>query len=275
MLLSCLRVWLRALALCAVLGAGAAQATLVFAINEGVTYRVPNEEVRTRYAAIAADLSKLLAQPVVIEPVADYPSLRKGLSERAYDLAMVHPAHISILAMKQSGYKLLALTKGFQDYKASFLVRSDSPLKSLGELRGRRVGAPDEDSITAWMARAALRDQIGNAKNANLVYTRYQDAVPYFVDNRLTETGATAAPAVVRAWVEAGGRVLGASRPIPIKHLIASPKLSAEQIDKVREYLLALDGSEDGRKKLAPTKYSGFARGDEAELLALGAWLGL
>ncbi len=275
MVLSGFRGWLRALALGALLGAGVAQAALVFAINEGVTYRVPNDEIRARYAAIAADLSRLLAQPVVIEPVADYPSLRKGLSERAYDLAMVHPAHISILAMKQSGYKLLALTKGYQDYKASFLVRGDSPLKALADLRGRRVGAPDEDSITAWMARATLRDQIGNAKNVSLVYTRYQDAVPFFVDNHLTEIGATAATGVVRAWLEKGGRVLGASRPVPIKHLIASPKLSAEQIDKVREYLLALDGSEDGRKKLVPTKFSGFARGDEAELLALGAWLGL
>lgn len=275
MVLSCLRVWLRGLALAALLGAGVAQAALVLAINEGVTYRVPNDEIRARYAAIAADLSRLLAQPVVIEPVADYPSLRQGLSERTFDLAMVHPAHISILAMKQSGYKLLALTKGYQDYKANFLVRADSPLKTLADLRGRRVGVPDEDSITAWMARAALRDQIGKSSNASLVYTRYQDAVPYFVDNRLTESGATAAPAVVRAWLDKGGRVLGASRPIPIKHVIASPKLSAEQIDKVREYLLALDGTEDGRKKLAPTKFSGFVRGDEAELLALGAWLGL
>ena len=33
---------------------------LVFAVNEGVTYRVPNEEIRAKYAAIAADLSKLL-----------------------------------------------------------------------------------------------------------------------------------------------------------------------------------------------------------------------
>ncbi len=275
MVLSGLRGWLRALALGALLGAGVAQAALVFAINEGVTYRVPNDEIRARYAAIAADLSKLLAQPVVIEPVADYPSLRKGLSERAFDLAMVHPAHISILAMKQSGYKLLVLTKGYQDYKASVLVRSDSPLKTLADLRGRRIGAPDEDSITAWMLRATLRDQIGHAKNASLVYTRYQDAVPFFVDNHLTEAGATAATSVVRAWLEKGGRVLGASRPVPIKHLIAGPTLSAEQIDKVREYLLALDGTEDGRKKLAPTKFSGFVRGDEAELLALGAWLGL
>ena len=48
---------------------------LVFAVNEGVTYRVPNEEIRAKYAAIAADLSKLLRQPVTVEPVGGYPAL--------------------------------------------------------------------------------------------------------------------------------------------------------------------------------------------------------
>ena len=46
---------------------------IVFAINEGVSYKVPNEEIRGRYAAIASDLSKLLKQPVTVEPIADYP----------------------------------------------------------------------------------------------------------------------------------------------------------------------------------------------------------
>ena len=32
---------------------------LVFAVNEGVTYRVPNEQIVAKYAAVAADLSKL------------------------------------------------------------------------------------------------------------------------------------------------------------------------------------------------------------------------
>ena len=115
---------------------GLAQADIVFAVNEGVTYRVPNEEIRARYAAIAADLGKLLKQPVQIEPVADYPSLRKGLADKAYDLALVHPAHLSIEAIKKSDYKLLVVTKGFQEYKASFLVSADSPLKSLADLKG-------------------------------------------------------------------------------------------------------------------------------------------
>ena len=254
---------------------GLAQADIVFAVNEGVTYRVPNEEIRARYAAIAADLGKLLKQPVQIEPVADYPSLRKGLADKAYDLALVHPAHLSIEAIKKSDYRLLAVTKGFQDYKASFLVSADSPLKSMAELKGRKLGAPDEDSITSWMVRATMRDLVGDAQQVSYVYTRYQDAVPFFVENSLTPAGATAANAVVKGWEAKGGKVLGTSKAVPIKHVIASPKLSAEQAAAVRDYLLALDSSDEGKKKLEPTKWKGFAAYDNAALMALGTWLGL
>ena len=40
------------------MGAGAWAQGLVFAVNEGVTYRVSNDEIRARYAAIAAPLAK-------------------------------------------------------------------------------------------------------------------------------------------------------------------------------------------------------------------------
>jgi ABC-type phosphate/phosphonate transport system substrate-binding protein len=248
---------------------------LVFAVNEGVSYRVPIEEIRGRYAAIAADLTKLLKQPVTIEPVGDYPALRKGLAAKSYELAMVHPAHLSIQAIKESGYKLVVVTKGFQKYTASFLVKADSPLKSLAELKGMKLGAPDADSITAWMVRATLRDANVDPKGMAITYTRYQDAVPFFVENNLTASGATAANSLVKAWQAKGGKILAQSRAVPIKHIIASPTLSAEQVDKVRDYLVGLDGSEEGRKKLEPTKYGGFERYDEQALLAIGTWLGL
>src|SRR5258706_14990539 len=180
---------------------------LVFAVNEGVSYKVPLEEVRGRYAAIAADLSKLLKQPVTVEPVGDYPSLRRGLAAKAYDLAMVHPAHISIQALKGSGYRLVVVTKGFQQYRASFLVSADSPLTSLADLKGRKLGAPDEDSITAWMVRATLRDAKVDPGQVAITYTRYQDAVPFFVENNLTQSGATAANSLVKAWQAKGGKI--------------------------------------------------------------------
>ena len=248
---------------------------LVFAVNEGVTYRVPLEDVRGRYAPIAADLAKLLKQPVSVEPVGDYTSLRKGLVEKRFDLALVHPAHVSIEAIKASGYHLVVVTQGFQNYQAQFLVRSDSALTSLADLKGRKLGAPDEDSITSVMVRAVLRDAGLGRDQVAMVYTRYQDAVPFFVENKLTQSGATASASVIKAWAAKGGKVLATSRAVPIKHIIVSPKLTTEEIGKVRDYFLALGATEEGRKKLEPTRYTGFERYDEAALLAIGTWLGL
>jgi len=247
---------------------------LVFAVNEGVTYRVSNDEIRARYAAISADMSKLLGQPVTVEPVADYKQLRKGLADKTYDLALVHPAHISIGALK-SGWHLVAVTKGYENYAASFLVRADSPLKSLADLRGRKLGAPDEDSITAWMVRATMRDAVGAEGQPAITYTRYQDAVPFMVEHTFTQAGATASGAVIKAWQEQGGKVLAKSKPVPIKHVIAGPAMSAEQVAKLREYLTSLDTSDEGRKKLEPIKIKGYMPYDTKQLMALGTWLGI
>lgn len=247
---------------------------LVLAVNEGVTYRVGNDEIRARYAPIAADLSKLLGQPVTVEPVSHYPTLQKGLQDKAYDLALVHPAHHSIRALR-SGYRLLAVAKGYETYRASFFVRGDSPLKTLADLKGQRLGAPDEDSITAWMVRAALRDAVGDAQAVKISYTRYQDAVPFFVDNNLTNAGATAAAAVLKDWQAKGGRLIGQSKAVPIKHLIVGPSIPAGQHAALRAYFLELDSTDEGRHKLEPLKLKGFQPWDEAALLALGQWLGL
>ncbi len=248
---------------------------LVFAVNEGVTYRVPYSEIRDRYAAIANDLSEILQQPVTILPVSDYPSLRRGLADRSYELAMVHPAHISILAMRRWGYRLVVVTKGFQTYTANFLVKNDSPLTSLSEVRGTKMGAPDDDSITSWMVRATLRDQGISTDQLRIYYTRYQDAVPFFIDNDLAHSGATAASSVIKAWTAKGGRVLAKSRAVPIKHIIASPVMSSTQIEKVRDYLSSLDKTDDGRKKLAPTKWKGFETFDQDAMFEIGDWLGI
>jgi phosphonate transport system substrate-binding protein len=247
---------------------------LVFAVNEGVTYRVGNDEIRARYAAMATDISKLLNQPVRIEPVGDYKELRRGLADKSFDLALVHPAHISIGALK-NGYKLVAVTKGYTAYRASFLVRKEAPYKTLADLRGLKVGVPDEDSITSWLVRATLRETLGADKAVTYNYTRYQDAVPFMVQNTFTQAGATASSVLIKQWESEGGRVVGTSTAVPIKHVIASPAISAEQVLQLRDYLLSLDGTEAGRKKLEPAKVQGYTSFDEAALLKLGVWLGL
>ena len=247
---------------------------LVFAVNEGITYRVSPLATVDRFSGIADDLGKLLKQPVKIQPVTDYKELAAGLADKRYDMAYVHPAHHSIRAMQNSGYSLVALTRGFTEYKASFMVRKDSTVSSLADLKGKKIGGPDEDSITSVMMRATLRDALG-AEVLPTTYVRLQDAVPFMVENHFVEAGVSASRAVVKSWLDKGGKVAHTSRPVPIKHLIASGKLSAEQRALLTDYFVALDQTEAGKKRLEAMYVPGFLVSDQAALLGLGKWLGL
>lgn len=258
-------------ALCA--AQGSAQ-PLVFGINEGVTYRISASEVRERFREIADDLAKLLKRPVRIEYMDEYVQMGKDLEQARYDLAYVHPAHYAIRAMDKARYKLVAVTKGYTEYKASFLIRSDATYQSLTDPRIHQIGMPDADSITAWMVRATLRDALGpNAKKLRLRYTRYQDAVPFMVDYGFAEVGATAASAVIKEYTSKGGKVMMQSKAVPIKELIASPNVSAQDFAHIQQYFLGLEATDEGQRRLAKLGYKGFSSYDESALIALGRWL--
>lgn len=247
---------------------------LVFGINEGVTYRISASEVRERFREIGEDLAKLLKRPVRIEYMDEYVQMGKDLEAGRYDLAYVHPAHYAIRAIDKAHYHLVAVTKGYIEYKASFLVRGDAPYKSLADPAIHQVGMPDADSITAWIVRATLRDALGpSAKKLRLRYTRYQDAVPFMIEYGFAEVGATAATAVIKEFTDKGGRVLLQSRPVPIKELIASPNLPAQDFAHIQQYFLGLELTEEGQRRLAKLGYKGFANYDEGALLNTGRWL--
>ncbi len=124
------------------------------------------------------------------------------------------------------------------------------------------------------ITRATMRDLGIDAAKAEIRTTRYQDAVPFFVDNGFSDVGITGSGAVVKQWQEKGGAVLLESKPVPIKHMIASTKLSEQDLRKVRTVMLGLEKSEAGQRILDKLGYKGYESGDPQQLAVLTKWLG-
>src|SRR5262245_64814639 len=124
----------------ALVTAGAARADITLAVNEGVTYYVTPSEIREKYKELSDLLGKQLKTTVKVVPVDQYPVLRKGLDEQQYELAFVHPAHHSLMSIRDGKYRLVVLTKGFTEYKARFFVAKNAPLKQPGDMKGKRFG---------------------------------------------------------------------------------------------------------------------------------------
>ena len=256
-------------------GIALAQPELVFGINEGVTYRVTSQETRERYRELGELLAKALKRPVKLVPEDNYAKLRRDLEARNYDLAYVHPAHHALRAMRDQGYRLVVLTKGWNEYKARFLMKADAPYKQPQDVLATRMVMPDPDSITAWMVRATLRDLGADAKKISLGTTRYQDGIPFMMENGFYDVGITAAGAVVKEWQEKGGKVLFESRPVPTKLLIASPNVSRDDVEKIRSVFLTLEETKEGQKVLAKIGFKGYLAPNEEQASSLTKWLGI
>jgi len=254
----------------------AAAAELVFSITEGITYYQTNKEIQAKFAPLADLLSKALKQPVRMVIVSSYNDLRDGLEHQSYDLSFVHPAHVALGAIKAGKYRSIAWTTGYTDYSVMLLANKEQPFATLDDLRGRTIVSPDPDSITAWMLRAMLRDQkLKPGDDLKIITTRYQDAVPFYVQYGFATVGATAAKSVAKDWTDKGGKVVLTSRPVPIKQWIVSTKLSAEDADKIRAVLLGVGQNDPGKQALSTLGYKGFVPTNRDDELKAIAWLGL
>ena len=228
-------------------GSAAVHAQIVFAVTEGVTYQATPKEIREKFEPIADVLAKALRREVKVVLVPAYDDARAGLAKQEFDIAFIHPAHVSLAEVKAGRYRTVAWTSGFTEYTVSLLGKPDATLKSVAELKGRTLVMPDPDSITAVMVRAMLRGEKMEEKDlARLRTTRYQDAVPFYIDNGFADVGATAARAVVKTWTDKGGKVLVKSKLVPIKQIIVSSRVSADDADRIRDTLVGLAATEAG-----------------------------
>ena len=250
---------------------------LVFAITEGVTYQATPKEIRDKFAPLVEVIAKATGKHVKMVVVPAYNDLRAGLAKQEYDFAFVHPAHVSMAEIKSGRYRSLAWTTGFTEYTVSLMTPKDTTLRSLEDLKGQTLVTPDPDSITAVMVRAVFRGEklVVNEKispsTVRVITTRYQDAVPFYLENGFAQAGATAANAVVKAWTDKGGKVIYRSRPVPIKQFIASTRVSGEDQQKIRDALVNLRDP----KALEIVGYKGFVVPNPEVESSTIAWLGL
>ena len=276
---------LAALAFAALVAAGAsAQPTeLVFAVTEGVTYQATPKEIRDKFAPIAQVIATATGRRVRTVLVPSYDDARAGLKAQEFDVAFLHPAHVPMAEIKAGRYKAIAWTQGFTEYTASWLMNANQPFKSMEDLKGLTVVTPDPDSITSWMVRAMFRVDKVTTTDAReptpsairVITTRYQDAVPFYLEYNFAQVGVTASNAVVKSWTDKGGKVLLKSRPVPIKQFIVSTRMPAAEQQKIRDALLGLKEAKGGQQVLDTVGYKGFVPPNPDVEQQVIAWLGL
>jgi phosphonate transport system substrate-binding protein len=264
--------WMFALLVFAAPGWAAPATGLLFGVNEGTSSSTDAIFRKDKYAELTAYLSQAVGARVKTETSNVLPILVRNLGQQRYDLLLVRPSHISARAMRDQGYRLLVAARG--DARLHFIVRGNSPLKSVKELHGRFLVLPDELAYPTALGLAALRDAGVDVKSERIQYMNRQEAVGYAVQQGLADAGVVISYSkVARNWEKEGGRFLYTRDKLPYWSIIVSSKVSHATTEKLRQAFLDLGKTPKGQAILKQIGVEGFVPGDQQAYLDMLNWV--
>lgn len=249
-----------------------AEAALLFAVNEGSSSSLDALFRQDKYADLANALSDAIGQRVKIETSNILPSLIRNVERQRYDVLFVRPSHISAQAMRDHGYRLLVVARG--EAKVHFIVRADSPLKTLQDIHGRRIVFPNRDAYPTQIGQAMLRDAGLDLKKENVQYLDRQEAVGYTIEEKIADVGVIVSYSKVgKGWLKAGGRFLATKEKLPYWSVIVSPKVGQATVQKLKKALTGLELSAAGQDILQKIGVTGFADGEQQDFIDMLDWV--
>jgi len=254
--------------------AGPQQARLVLGVNEGGSGSASATDIVFRYEEFRQIVEKALGTLVILAPVRELKALRNSLETGAYSLVLLRPADIAAEAVRDYGYQAIVVSK--EPAYTLFIVNKDSPLKTIADVKGKSIVTPERYGYQWRVASAMMRDSNISIVKEQVRIMLDQAAIGWSMESGFYDVGVVSTfSAVGRTWEKNGGRVIARTPELPNTPLIASPKISAAQIRKLRAALVPIESTESGvaiLKKMGVA--GGFKEASSQTFIDLIKWLG-
>jgi ABC-type phosphate/phosphonate transport system substrate-binding protein len=246
---------------------------MIFAINEGAAGNMTATDILFRYESFKPVVEKAIGQQIVLLAVRDAKELRRALSTGAYAIVLSRPADTLAEGVRDYGYQ--AVVSSTEPAHAIFIVKKDSPLKTIADIKGRRIVTPDKYAYMWRIAAAMMRDNKISMADEQVRTMSDQAAIGWSMESGFFDVGVVASySGVGRTWEKNGGRVIARSTELPNTPMIASQRVSAAQVQKLRAALVSLQSAPNGPSVLKAIGIPGFKEAQSQSLVDLITWLG-
>ena len=223
----------------------------------GVFPHLPPRELEKVYAPIAAALGKALGRRVEFRSNSTYERFMENLDQESYDIIFTQPFDY-IKAADQYGYIPLATRD--EPLSALVVVQQGSQIKSLKDLRGKRVAMPPSVAAVSYLFKAFLeKNHLKPGKDVTLSYHRSHVSCLQQVIIGSADACATAAPAYRYFSHKMNVKLNTIAQTPSIPHTLFAvhPRITAEERKKLLAVILSWKSTEEGqillkRGKLTP-----------------------
>lgn len=140
----------------------------------GVFPHLAAGQIENVFAPMAADLSRAIGRTVGLKTKPTFEAFMEELDGQVYDIAFVQPFDY-VWAHDKHGY--IPLARRGEPLTGLIVVKTDSPLRSLGELKGKKIGLPPEVAAVSHLTKMALlQAEIDPRTDIKLQYYKAHDS---------------------------------------------------------------------------------------------------
>lgn len=227
-------------------------------LHLGVFPRRPVATTRRMFQPLVNHLSNQLGRPVALHTPPDYLSFWRAVERGRYDLVHYNQYHY-VRAHRQFGHRVLARNEenGDTRIRTTILVRDDSPVHSLDQLRGRKIlfGGSSDAMVSYVLATDLLRKAGLKAGNYMERFANNPPKAVVAMFYAQADAAAAGEPVLnepqVRALAEDTGlRSLAQSMPIPQLPWATGSRVDAATRTRLEDILLGLHESPLGKRIL-------------------------
>jgi phosphonate transport system substrate-binding protein len=243
-----------------------------------------NEEGLARFQQwkpITDYLTETSGSTLILEMVEDHPSVRRGLERNLYDLAFVNPVWYVFLAKLQLCKPLARPIVASRDtFRSLLIVHRDSIVRNVDDLLGGTIAltGPFESALGYFLPLALLESHGLSVSSYDKIL--FSDTFPSILKGVAygkLEAGFVSSSVLDErdnASLREQVRVVLESEAIPQWTVVARPGVRQETITAVRQALLEMGKSEQGRAVLSPTGFSAFVGAFDSDYDVVRRYLG-
>ena len=204
-----------------------------------------------------------------LEASRNYASFDKKLFSRYFDFSLPNPYQTVIAAEK--GYKIFGKMGDDENFRGIILVRKDSGINEVADLRGKTVSYPAPTALAATMMPQWYMSQHGLDVNHDIKNSYVGSQESSIMNVFLGKSAAASTwPPPWRAFIKERPEVAEQveikwqTAPLPNNGLVVRDDVPQTLVDAVSKIIFSMHDDEDGRKILSAMELSRYEKANDA-----------
>lgn len=202
--------------------------------------------ILSTYQPLRDYLADRLKRPVVLVTAPDYRTFIARTQRGEYRVVVTAP-HFARLAQVEAGYVPLVRVK--RELRGIIVVRRDSGIATVADLRGKTVGTPDNLAIITMLGEQLLRAQgMEPGKDVEVRHFASFNSAMLAVHGGKASAAVTAPTALTQMAPEVRDnlREIATTAAVPHVMYLAHPQVPPEEVRQLRELLVDFEKQQPG-----------------------------